>query len=295
MYPLTGEIIAQGLGKSSFHKTILRLIRTCSLLVLMCLVARPWWVDERSRVNVEGIDIVICLDVSGSMQIFDDLKDRRPRIKVAQDEAIRFIEKRTDDPIGLVFFGQEAISRCPLTLDKNILKELIGGFKLGEINPDGTALGTGLATSVNRLKDSKAKSKIIILLTDGEPTPGEKIEPDMAMSLAKEFGIKVYTIGIGNPKGSYIQDQLFGIRQVQAPINIKLLEKIANETGGTFFRASNPKDMKTIYETIDKLEKTEYESDIFHRHYEAFLSFIWIFLFLLGLELLLKLFWWRGL
>jgi len=293
-YPFVSELSREGLTKKSYHKNIFLLLRFIVLASLMLLVMRPQFVDETSHVNIEGVDIVLAIDVSDSMRIFDDLKDRRTRIEVATQEAIRFIEKRVNDPISIVIFARDALSRCPLTVDKRFLKELVGSLKIGVINHAGTFLGTGLALAVNRLKDSKAKSKIIILLTDGEPTPPEKIEPDAAIALAKEFGVKVYTVGIGNKKGGYLHHPFGGLQRVGINFNTKLLKKIANETGGTFFRANNPKEMRAIYDTIDTLEKTEYETDVFHNYYEAFARFIWLLLLLLGIELFLRLFVWRG-
>ena len=292
-YSLADFFNKRNLIKKSKYKEILFLLRSLTLLCLIFLIARPQWVDSNSRINVEGVDIVLAIDVSGSMQIFDDLKDRRSRVEVAKAEAINFIKKRLDDPIGIVIFAKDAISRCPLTLDKKILTQVVGELELGYINPDGTSLGTGLATAVNRLRKSKAKTKIIILLTDGQPTL-EKIEPDVAIDLAKQFGIKVYTIGIGNEQGGYIQHPFAGIQRIENNIDSKLLKRIAQQTGGTFFRANNPKQMKEIYNKIDKLEKTEYQTDIFHKYYEAFLNFIWILLLIFGLELFLRMFVWPG-
>ncbi|MBD3231598.1 VWA domain-containing protein [Candidatus Dependentiae bacterium] len=279
--------------KNIIYKNVLFLLRSLILILLIFLIARPQWVDSRSKINVEGVDIVLAIDISGSMQIFDDLRDKRSRIDVAKSEAIRFIEKRPDDPIGIVVFAKDALSRCPLTLDKNILKQVVGELKLGFINSDGTSLGTGLSIAVNRLRDSKSKSKIIILLTDGQPTP-EQVDPDTAIDLAKKFGVKVYTVGIGNKSGGYAIHPLYGAMQANVPIDVKLLEKIAAQTGGRFFRANNPKEMRDIYDKIDALEKTEYQTDIFHRYYEAFLSFVWFLLILLSIELILKFVVWRG-
>lgn len=279
---------------TAYHKKILFFIRLAILTGLLLMIGRPQWLDEKSQVNVKGIDIVITLDVSGSMAIFDDLKDRRPRIMVAKDEAIRFIEKRHNDPIGLVIFARDALSRSPLTLDKNFLKELVGSLELGIIDPNGTSLGTGLALAVNRLKKSESKSKIIILLTDGEPTPDEKIEPDIAIDLAQQYNIKVYTIGIGNENGGFIIDPVFGIRRAQTKLNIELLQKIAQKTGGQFFKADKPQDMRTIYNTIDTLEKTDYKTNLFQHYHEAFLSFIWILVLLCAVEFIMRFFVWRG-
>jgi Ca-activated chloride channel family protein len=277
-----------------YHKNILFLIRAAGLIALLMMIARPQWLDEKSQVNVKGVDIVIALDVSNSMMIFDDLKDRRSRISVAKDEAIRFIEKRHNDPIGLVIFARDAVSRSPLTLDKMFLKELVGSLELGIIDPIGTSLGTGLATAVNRLKKSEAKSKVIILLTDGEPTSPEKVEPDIAIDLAKQYGVKVYTIGVGGEKGGFIVDPRFGIQQVNVKLNIELLQRIARETGGQFFKADKPQDMRIIYDKIDILEKTDYKTNLFQHYYEAFLHFIWIVLLLFAVEFLLRFFLWRG-
>jgi Ca-activated chloride channel homolog len=294
IYPISVIIAKNKEVKKSYHKKILSFLRGGMLILLSFCVARPQWVDERSHVDVEGVDIVLAIDVSGSMQLFDDLKDRRSRIKVAKDEAVRFIGKRINDPIGIVFFGKEALSRCPLTLDKNFLKEIVAQLELGVIDPNGTWLGTGLATAISRLKNSKAKNRVVILLTDGAPTPPEKIDPDIAIELACQFGVKVYTVGIGNKEGGYISHPMFGLQQTDVNLNVSLLQKIAQKTGGVFFQANNPRDMRTIYDKIDLLEKTKYQTNLFHRYYEAFLSFIWLLLLLVCVELFLRLFIWRG-
>lgn len=292
-FPLASDLKKSGAQATGIHKKVFVALRGLVLLILIFLIPRPQWVDERSNINVEGVDIVITLDLSGSMRFFDDLRDRRTRIQVAKQEAVRFIDKRTNDPIGIVIFAKDALSRCPLTLDKKFLKDIVGSLKLGFINPEGTALATGLATAVNRLKDSKAKSKIIILLTDGMPE-GDKISPDQAIEMAKEFGIKVYTIGIGNPKGTYVPLSPGHFQQIQTYFDPSLLKKIASQTGGLYFQANNPKEMRIIYDKIDMLERTKLETNMFSNYYEAFLSFIWIILLLLGFELLLRLFIWRG-
>lgn len=295
IFPFAGKLARDGAARNGFYKHILFFLRTCFLAGLLFLIARPQWVDENSRVNVKGVDIVLAIDVSGSMQLFDDLGDRRTRIEVAREEAIRFIEKRLDDPIGVVIFAKDVLTRCPLTLDKIILKELVGSLELGLIDENATSLGTGLATAVSRLRTSKAKSRIIVLLTDGAPTPPERIDVSVAMNLAQQAGIKVYTIGIGNEKGGYINHPFFGIRQVaEQSLNVGLLQKIADTTGGKFFKANKPSDMRTIYDTIDRLEKTEYETNIFHNYYEAFLSYIWWVVLLFVAELLLRFFVFRG-
>jgi Ca-activated chloride channel family protein len=295
IYPLADQLADNGLVKRSYHKFILNTLRLATLIGLLVLILRPQWVDERSKINVDGRDIILAIDVSGSMQLFDDLNDQRPRIEAAKSEAIRFTERRIDDPIGIVLFARDAVSWCPLTLDKKILKEMLGTIQLGVIDPGGTWLGTGLATALNRLRTSKSKTKIVILLTDGQPTPPEKIDPSVSIDIAQKLGIKVYTIGIGGEHGAYINQPPFGIQQVQDPgVNVALLQTIAQKTGGQFFRANNPKEMHQIYEKIDALEKTTIQTSMFHRYYEAFVSFIWFVLLLFGLEFMARFFIWRG-
>lgn len=296
IFPLSTFFANSGFsGRYSYRRYVLFALRAAVLLLLIIFSARPQWVDERSTVSVNGIDIVIALDVSGSMACVESLNDTQRRIDVAKKEAIRFVDMRSSDPIGLVLFGAEAISRCPLTLDKQILKDMIGRIELGIVNPDGTVLGTGLSVALNRLKQSKAKSRIVVLLTDGCPTKElDMIDPVHAIDLAKQLGIKVYTVGIGSEQGGFVRHPLYGIRQTQYSINVELLERIAKETGGQFFRAQNARDMRAIYDKIDQLEKTEIETNLFHNYYEAFLHFIWLVFVLIALEYGLRLFLWRG-
>ena len=293
-YPRASSMALHGLGIGKTHKYVLFTLRALLLALLAFLVARPQWADERSKLNVDGIDMVIALDVSGSMQLFDDQNDRRTRIDAAKAEAIRFIDKRTNDPIGLVIFAQDALSRCPITLDKIMLKNMIGSLELGVLDPNATCLGTGLATAVNRLKKSKSKNKVIILLTDGEPTPNEKVSPDLAIQLAQNYGIKVYTVGIGSEQGGFFMHPFFGLQQAGARLNVSLLKKIAESTGGAFFVAKNPQDMRKIYDTIDRLERTQLQTNVYHKYYEAFTYFVWFLLALLGAELLLRMLVWKG-
>jgi Ca-activated chloride channel homolog len=294
-FPLTQTLIANGLARSTTYKKIISGLRFLTLCSLIFLILRPQWVDERSKVDVEGVSIIVAIDVSASMTFFDDVHDQKPRIDIAKKEAIHFIEKRLNDPIGIVLFGKEAIYRCPLTLDKHILKDIVGSVEIGLINADGTWLGTGLATAVNGLRTSPSKNKVIILLTDGQPTPPEKIEPPLAISVAKKFGIKVYTIGIGSEQGAFTRHPFLGIVPVpQEGLNVPLLKQIAEQTGGKFFRAKNQAEMRTVYDTIDRLEKTKMQTNIFHRYYEAFAYFVWFMLLLFGLELFLRFFIWRG-
>jgi len=298
--PLYRHSLTEVFAKNSIlhrrlHHRVLFVLRTLILFSLLLLIARPEWVDKRSQIHGEGRDIILALDVSGSMQVFDDARDRRSRIDVAKKEAVGFIEKRIDDPMGIVVFGRDAMSLAPLTLDKEMLKTIISDLKLGVVNEEGTSLGTGLATAVNRLRTSKAKSKVIILLTDGEPTPQtDSVTPETAMELAQHFDIKVYTVGIGSAQGGIVRGPFGTMHRTQFRLDVDLLKKIAEKTGGQFFRANRPADMKRIYKKIDELERTDYTTNIFQQRYQAFTAFFWIVLLLVGLELLSKFLIWRG-
>lgn len=293
-YPLTNVIIKDDFSIRSQRKKILFGIRFITLMSLLFLIARPQLVDRHSKVAVEGIDIILALDVSGSMSWFDDPHDQRTRIEIAKEEAIKFIKKRDDDPIGLVLFGVEAVSRCPLTLDKKMVESLIKETELGIIDPDGTVLVKGLITSINRLRKSDSKTKIIILLTDGSPSP-EDINPSYALELAKQYGIKIYTIGIGGDYGGLQKDQFGGIHQMGVSVNHQLLNTLAKETGGRYFQAKNQDDLNTIYNTIDQLEKTTYETDVYKKYFDIFMPFLWIIIIIAIVELFLLSSIWFGL
>jgi len=225
-------------------------------LFIMAL-ARPQNVTAEREYQTKGVDIVIALDLSGSM-LAEDFKPEN-RLVVAKQEAAKFIRGRENDRIGLVVFARKAFTQCPLTLDYEVLTRLLEEIQIGMI-ADGTAIGMGIATAVNRLRDSEAKSKIIILITDGENNSGN-INPITAAELAATFGIKVYTIGVG--RGGLVpfpvNDPLFGKRYVQANVEIdeKTLKRISDITGGLFFRARDPQSLAGIYERINELEKTE--------------------------------------
>lgn len=290
-YSLADSIAKHGLGTKSLFPLFFLCLRVCVLALLALVVARPQLVDVDSPLPVEGIDIILVLDVSGSMQYFDDLQDRRMRLDVAKQEAINFIERRENDPIGLVIFAKNAVSRCPLTLDKKMLKEIVSDLQLGVIDPNGTVLCTGIAMAANRLKSSKAKSKIMIVLTDGSPSTPD-VDCNDAIAVAKKLGIKIYTVGIGNDEGGYMAHPYFGIQRVEFSLNKELLNTLATQTGGRFFEAKKPQDMKTIYQIIDSLEKTEYETTLYINYYDIFKPFLVAVIILLLLELLLSTFVW---
>ena len=184
----------ESLVTSHPHKKIFWVLRCATLIVLAILIAKPQIVDSRSNVQVDGIDIVLVLDASGSMELTDLENDQRSRFEIAKEEAIGFAQKRDNDGIGLVIFAHDAISRCPITSDKRIICNMIRESKNRDINSDTTLLATAMITAANRLKHSRSKSKVMILLTDGEPSPHDT-NPDTAIEIAKKLGIKVYTIG----------------------------------------------------------------------------------------------------
>lgn len=269
---------------------VLWILRFSLLSLLLFLVGKPQLVDQKSTISTEGIDIIIALDASGSMRLIDDMQDRRTRFSVAQAEAKNFVENRTNDQVGLVLFGKQAIARCPLTLDHTMLQNLITDFKFNDYGEDfhnGTMCGQALLSCARRLQKSKAKSKVVILLTDGQPT-----DPDLipaALKILKKFDIKVYTIAVGNSKGSaYFQHPHHGLVRVQAEsANIRLLEYVASQTGGKMFQAHKPRDLKRAYQTIDTLEKTVQESNIYQQYTDYFRPFLWPAAGLAVLELLL--------
>jgi Ca-activated chloride channel family protein len=224
------------------------------------------------------------------MNCFDDIHDQRTRIEVARLQARRFIARRTNDPIGIVFFANDALTRCPLTLDKKMLDSLCQNVQIGEIDPEGTKLSLGLLMAVRRLMESKAPEKVIILLTDGSPTAND-ISPDPVIDLLKKNNIRVYTIGIGNKNGGFIMHPLWGLQMVPPQIDTALLERYASQTGGRYFRAELPAELASIYDTINRLERSSFEAPIYER-WKDIGSWLIIPLFVLFcFELAMSLYW----
>jgi len=258
--------------KQSAAKNVIRhlpfVLRLLSVGLLIIAIARPQSRSNEERIEGEGIDIVLCMDVSGSMLAEDFAPNRLEAMKkVAAD----FVDARKTDRIGLVIFSGEPFTQCPITTDHAALKSQIYAVRSG-ILQDGTAIGSGLATSVERLKKSKSKTKIIILLTDGENNGG-LIPPSTAKEIAKAFSIKVYTIGMGTEGyASMPQQTNAGVVRSMEKVNIdeKLLREIANETGGSYFRAKDNESLSTIYTEIDQLEKSKIETSSFARYAEEF-------------------------
>lgn len=248
---------AKGMQSAGLFLWIFRLLRAVGLALFVLALARPQEVEAEREYETKGIDIVISMDISGSM-LAEDFKPVN-RMGVAKQEAIKFIRGRENDRIGLVVFAAKSYTQCPMTMDYEILIKLIEEVEIGMIK-DGTAIGLGLANAVNRLRDSDAKSKIIILITDGANNAGN-IDPITAAELAKSFGIKAYTVGIG--RGGLVpfpvEDPIFGKRYVQAQVDIDfdVLKRIADITGGLFFPAADPKALADVYKQIDRLERTD--------------------------------------
>jgi len=262
-------------------------LRMLAFVFLIIVMARPQSALQRKKINIEGIDIILALDVSGSMRAMD-LKPNR--LDAAKKVAQTFIDGRQNYRIGLVIFSGEAFTQCPLTTDHKVLKDLFKPIHSGMIE-DGTAIGDGLATAINRIKESKAISRVIILLTDGVQNRGS-IDPESAAEIAKTFGIRVYTIGVGSKGTAPMPMQTASGEQiVTVPVEIDedILKKVAAATDGKYFRAINNKNLKEVYKEIDLLEKSKIDVDIFQNKYEEFLPFALIALGLFLLEILLKL------
>lgn len=274
----------------SKFKHVLFGLRLIALSLLILALARPRTVDVSTRTKTtSGIDIVMAIDVSASM-LAKDLKPNR--LDALKEVAADFINGRPSDRIGLVEYAGEAYTKTPITSDKSIVQRSLRDIKYNTIIETGTAIGMGLATSVNRLKDSRAKSKVIILLTDGVNNSGF-IDPKIASELAVEYGIKVYTIGLGtngialSPIG-FNNNGTFRYGRAQVEIDEALLKEIAEETGGKYFRATNNDKLAQIYDEINKLEKTEIEEKKYYNYDEKYRPFVLLAGLLLLIELLLR-------
>ncbi|MFZ4520766.1 MAG: vWA domain-containing protein [Bacteroidales bacterium] len=264
----------------------LYVIRLLALALLIIALARPQTSLSRQDISVEGIDLVIALDVSGSMLAMDFKPDR---LEAAKDLAIEFIDGRPSDRIGLVIFSGETFTQCPLTTDHAVLKNLFRDIHSGMIE-DGTALGDGLATAVNRLRGSKAISKVIILLTDGQSNMGS-VDPRSAAEIAKLYGIRIYTIGVGTiGQAPYPVQTPFGMQTQMMPVNIDepTLMEIAKGSDGKYFRATNNAKLRAIYQEIDKMEKSKIDVTEFRKRKEEFLPLVLLAFVLVGLEMLLR-------
>ena len=262
------------------------ILRLLAVVLFIVALARPQTFSSGEDIYTEGIDIAMVLDISGSM-LAEDLKPNR--LEAAKDVIDNFINGRTSDRIGLVVFARDAFTQCPLTVDYPVLRNLLKDIKSGMIE-DGTAIGNAIANGVNRLKDSEAKSKIIILLTDGVNNAGE-VDPVSAAEIAKTFGIRIYTIGVGTRGNAPFPVQTpFGIRYQMAPVEIDeaVLQKIAGITDGHYFRATDNRTLEDIYGKIDRLEKTRVEITSYRNAKELFYGWLGGGIFLLFAEISLS-------
>lgn len=266
-------------------KNLPDLLKYLGLALMIIALARPQKADEKVNRNVEGIDIIICLDISHSMLI----EDMKPIDRLVSSKKIitEFISKRISDRIGFVVFSGESYTRVPLTLDYDLLKASVEEVQPTTNIKMGTAIGVGLATSVSRLKESDAKSRVVILLTDGENNTG-LIDPETALKIAKGYGIKIYTVGMG--KNGQAQLPVYSTdvlgrkvkryQPIHSKVNDELLTKLAVETGGKYFRAETTSDLQKGFEEINNLEKTKIEETRFTQYSELFMVFlIWAFVF----------------
>lgn len=261
-------------------------LRMLIVALLIVALARPQTTSSGENIYTEGIDIALLLDISTSM-LAEDFQPNR--VQAAKEVAQDFIEGRKNDRIGLVVFAGQSFTQCPMTLDYRVLKNLLRQVKPGMVE-DGTAIGMAIAQGVNRLKDSKAKSKVMILLTDGMNNRGE-IDPLTAAQIAQTFGIRTYTIGVGTVgEAPYPVQTPFGVRYQNVPVDVdeKTLAQIAEMTDGRYFRATNNKKLKEIYEEIDKLEKTRIEVKAYRSYTELFYPWAGLALLSLLAEFLLS-------
>ncbi len=280
------ELFGSGVQYKVWLYHSLFLLRMLAIALLIVALARPQSISRKQNVNIEGIDIVMSIDVSSSMLARDFKPDR---LEASKDVAEEFIAGRPNDRVSLVIFSGEAFTQVPLTTDHTMINDIFEEVKSGMIE-DGTAIGDGLATSVSRLKDSDAISKVIILITDGVNNSGS-VDPVSAAEMAEMYGIRVYTIGIGTQgMAPYPVQTPYGIRMEQMKVQIDedLLKEIANMTGGRYFRADNNKKLKEIYKEIDSLEKSKIDVQEFKKKHEGFLPFALAAFMLFVLEITLR-------
>ncbi len=279
---------AKGLaGWKNIFRHVPFILRLLALGFIITALAKPQSSNTQQSTEGEGIDIMLCLDISGSMNAQDFLPNR---LEASKSMAVDFVNKRVADRIGVVIFSGESFTQCPLTTDHGVLVQAIQNIRNGLLE-DGTAIGAGLGTSVDRLRTSESKSKVIILLTDGVNNGG-LIDPNTAKEIAKTFAIKVYTIGVGTDGYAPVQvKDPFGnitTQQQKVTIDEKLLNEIADETGGRYFRAKNNANLKSIYDAIDTLEKSKVEITSFTRYTDRFFPFVIAAVVLIFLEVLIR-------
>ena len=293
-YPVTSILSNAGFKTGIIKVFILKALRFLSIVFFLLLSLRPQLVDVFSNINLDGVDIMLSIDASRSMELIDDPKNPVNRLVVAKEQALNFIEKRNNDEIGIVIFGGDTLALSPPTLDKPFLKERVQSIAINNmIDSDKTALGKGIFAALTRLQDAKAKSKIVILLTDGDPTAPDDIAIDHVIDVAKQMKIKIYAIGVGGQL-AYVRDHFGRLFPNQAQTyNPELLRKIAQGSGGQFFQAKSPEDVKKAYAEIDRLEKSSQETSIFKKYQDFFWVLLLPAIIFLIAELILSTFFWK--
>ena len=274
------KILENGGMKKTIKHRIGKFVITAAVVLLIIALARPQVLEGNLPVHEKGIDIAVVLDVSGSMQSVDFEPNR---LAVALETIDKFVQQRPQDRISLIIFAGTAYTKIPLTLDHNIIRESLKEVSTESVNEDGTAIGMAISVGINRLKKSDAVSKIMLLVTDGDNNAGA-ISPEAASELAKELGIKIYTIGVGTDK-TIIPVKVFGqtrYQQMEGGLNEELLQAIADTTEGQYYRAKDSKTLDAIFNNINRLEKTEFEQD----HFRQYTDFAFIFI-KIGLAMLL--------
>ncbi len=269
------------------YRHVVFVLRVLVVALLVVVIARPQSGQKESEVLTEGIDIILAMDISSSM-LAEDFKPKN-RLGAAKLVAADFVQGRTNDRIGLVVFAAQSFTQCPLTLDYGLLLQFLEDIEIGMID-DGTAIGMALGNCVNRLKDSRAKSKVVILLTDGQNNRGE-LDPVTAARVAEAYDIRIYTIGAGK-RGEALypyDDPVFGKRYIRTKVEIdeELLQQVADITGGKYFRATDKESLEQIYAEIGEMEKTKIEVKEYTRYQELFLPYLLAALALLLLEVVL--------
>lgn len=275
---------------SLFLRHVLLFLRCLAIALFVMALARPQSGTKATEVTTEGIDIMLCLDTSGSMQALDFKweNERQNRLQVVKRVVGNFIKGRTNDRIGMVVFGEEAFTQCPLTLDYGVLLSFLDQVEIGMAG-DSTAIGSALGTCVKRLKDLESKSKVVILLTDGRNNAGS-LSPETAAEIAGTFSIKTYTVGVGTEgEVPFLVDTIFGKRYVYQRVDLDedTLKELAKITGGTYFKATDTKALEEIYNQIDQLEKTKVEVKEYMEYDELFRWFLMAGLACILLEIIL--------
>jgi len=274
-------------GLRAHLRHLLFALRILALALLIIALARPQSTNRWEKVTSEGIDIVMAIDISGSMRAMDFKPDR---LEAAKEVGMEFVASRPDDRFGLVVFAGESFTQCPLTTDQAVVTNFMNELDFDMVE-DGTAIGMGLATAVNRIKDSKTESKVIILLTDGVNNRGE-IGPITAAELASSYGIRVYTIGVGS-RGTapFPAQDMFGrkvVQQMEVEIDEEVLKKIAVLTNGKYFRATNNNKLREIYSEIDTMEKTQMDVKQFSKKKDEYFPLLLLAIILLGIEIIMR-------